>query len=237
MPGPGGWDKEQAAPVARGRVRGDIVRARTGVPVQEKRLILFTDYVCPFCFLAETAATRLREHGRVRVESAAFELRPPGVPLPDADAAWLREAWTRSVEPLAAELGVTLERPSLMTRTRKAHEAAAYARGEGRHAAMHAAIYAAYWQQGRDIGRIDVLVEVGRAVGLDPSGLRVALDIDQCTARVEEDERRAERLGLSAVPAWVLTEGRAGTGVAADIRVGLQGYEELRAWVERDHDI
>jgi predicted DsbA family dithiol-disulfide isomerase len=206
--------------------------------VPGKRLVLFADYVCPFCFLAEAAVARLRESAGMAVTGAAFELRPSGTPLPDVEAQWLRDAWTRSVEPLAAQRGVSLQRPSLMTRTRKAHEAAAYARSEDRWAAMHTAIYAAYWQEGRDIGRIDVLVDIGRDVGLDASGLRVALDIDQWTARVEQDEAWAAQLRLGGVPAYVLTAaGDGGTGVAADIRIGLQQYEELKAWVERDNDI
>jgi predicted DsbA family dithiol-disulfide isomerase len=204
------------------------------VPVQEKRLILFADYVCPFCYLAEAGAARLRESGGVAVEGAALELRPAGTPLPDPDEVWQREAWSRSVEPLAAELGVTIARPARMTRTRKAHEAAAHARTEGRFAALHTAIYDAYWRDGRDIGRIDVLTEIGRAAGLDAGRLRVALDIDQCTARVEQDEAFAARLGLGGVPAYVLAGGADGTGVAADIRVGLRRYEELTAWMERD---
>jgi predicted DsbA family dithiol-disulfide isomerase len=58
------------------------------------------------------------------------------------------------------------------------------------------------------------------------------------TDTVEQDEAQAERLGLSGVPAYILTEaGDAGTAVAADIRVGLQRYEQLRAWVEHDNDI
>lgn len=206
--------------------------------MQEKRLILFGDYVCPYCFFAEVGAARLREEGVVRVEGAAFELRPAGTPLPAVEDRWSRDVWTRTIAPLADGLGVVLKRPTLMTRTRKAHEAAAYARSEGRYDGMHAALYAAFWQEGRDIGRIDVLAEIGREVGLDASGLRVALDIDQQTARVEEDEAWAARLGLGAVPAWVMTnDGAAGTGVAADVLVGLQRYEELKAWVERDNDI
>ncbi|MGH7447320.1 MAG: DsbA family protein, partial [Longimicrobiales bacterium] len=104
--------------------------------------------------------------------------------------------------------------------------------------AMHEAIYAAYWQDGMDIGRIDVLMGIGRDIGLDASGLKVALDIDQWTERVEQDEARAAQLHLGAVPAFVLmSDPDSGTDVAADIRLGLQRYEDLRAWVERDNDI
>src|SRR5690606_30030685 len=120
-------------------------------------LVVYADYVCPYCYLAEAGVARLRRDGLVSVEGAAFELRPAGTPLPAADAEWMRNAWTRQVEPLARELGVEMSYPAVVTRTRKAHEAAAYARAEGRWEAMHAALYRAYWVEGRDIGRIDVL--------------------------------------------------------------------------------
>jgi predicted DsbA family dithiol-disulfide isomerase len=203
--------------------------------VERKRLVLFADYVCPFCYIAEAGATRLRAGGRIAVDGAPFELRPAGTPLPPADARWIQDAWTHSVAPLAAEAGVSMKRPKLMTRTRKAHEAAAYARGHDRYAEMHAALYAAYWQEGRDIGRIDVLVDIARDTGLDPSGLRVALDIDQCTERVEQEESWAARLGLGGVPAYVLVnQDGHGTGVAADVRVGLQRFDELEMWVMQE---
>lgn len=196
-----------------------------------KRLVLFADYVCPFCFLAETDLARLRARSRVTVDGAAFELRPAGTALPEIGTAWEADVWARSIEPLASELGVALKRPKLVTRTRKAHEAAAYARSVGRYADMHGAIYAAYWQHGQDIGRIDVLTGIAREIGLDSSGLRVALDIDQCTERVEQDEAWGARLGLGGVPAYVLTDEIDGTGVAADVRVGLQRYGNLETWV------
>ncbi|MGH7446260.1 MAG: DsbA family protein, partial [Longimicrobiales bacterium] len=100
----------------------------------EQRLFLFADYVCPFCRLAEAEAARLRLDGRM-VEGAAFELRPAGTPLVDLDAHRMREYWTRTIEPLAEELGVTMTWQARMTRTRKAHEAAAYARSQGKYTA------------------------------------------------------------------------------------------------------
>ncbi|NLG63821.1 MAG: hypothetical protein GX539_16405, partial [Candidatus Cloacimonetes bacterium] len=128
-------------------------------------LIVYADYVCPFCYLGELAIAPLRDEG-VRIENRPFELRPKPTPLPDMDAPYFREGWERSVLPIAAELGVTgMKRPTLATRTRKAHEAAAFAREHGAGAAMHRAIYEAYFLEQRDIGRVDVLVEIGASVG------------------------------------------------------------------------
>jgi predicted DsbA family dithiol-disulfide isomerase len=222
--------------------------------VGDRGLVVFADYVCPFCYLAESVLQRLRAEGTT-VEPAAFELRPPGTPLPSPDEAWLRAGWGSSVEPLARELGVTMQYPAISTRTRKAHEAVAFARANGVMLEMHQAVYQAYWQDGRDIGRIDVLVEIGAGVGLDQGGLRVALDIDQWTERVRHDVQRAASLALGGVPAYVLAGGRGGAAwndmsaapadgardeghgdVAQRVRVGLLRYDELRAWMA-DHDV
>jgi predicted DsbA family dithiol-disulfide isomerase len=197
------------------------------------KLMVWADYVCPFCWLAETDLSRRGGLAAQQVERGAFELRPAGTPLPDADDAGLRDVWERVVEPLAREMDVTLRCPTLLTRTRKAHEAAAYARSEGALEGMHEAIYRAYWEDGRDIGRIDVLVEIGATVGLDRGGLRVALDIDQWTARVLEDQARAGQLGIHGVPAYSLQRSAdaAAVVVPGEVRLGLQRYDELKAWV------
>src|SRR5690606_6364602 len=171
----------------------------------QAELVVFADYTCPWCYLADVAVRRLRREGRIRVEGAAFELRPRGLPLADGDDGATGEEWDITIAPLAAGLGVEIVRPTFGTRTRKAHEAAAFARSVGRYDNMHEAIYDAWWRQGRDIGRIDVLVEIGTEAGLDPGALRVALDIDQWTARVEHDETLAKALGVQVVPAYVRT--------------------------------
>jgi predicted DsbA family dithiol-disulfide isomerase len=212
--------------------------------VAERRLVVFEDYACPFCYLAEAALSRLRREHAVTVESAAFELRPPGTPLPSMDEPWLREQWERLVAPAAASLGLEPRFPPLPVRTRKAHEAAAYARSEGAFAPLHEAVYRAYWEEGRDIGRIDVLVGIGESVGLEPWALKVALDIDQWTEQVSRDRALSAQLGVTGVPAYVLYAADAACAadavpaaslpVAGELRMGMQLYDELRAWVVPD---
>lgn len=197
--------------------------------MEELGLIVFADYVCPYCRLAEAAVERLRDDG-VAVEIAAFELRPAGTPRLSPDEPWMKLAWEQHVGPLAASAGVTMRMPALVPRTAKAHEAAAFARSQGALRAMHTALYAAYWEDGRDIGRIDVLTDIAGEVGLDRGAMRVALDIDQFSDRVAADRAMAARLGLSGVPAFVRT------GPEAGLRTGLQDYDELKTWVTR-HDV
>jgi hypothetical protein len=85
-------------------------------------------------------------------------------------------------------------------RSRKALEAAEYARGEGRFDEMHEALFRAFFKDGKDIGSEEVLLEVGASVGLDREGLRVALEEGRYTEKVLADEELARRLGVGSVP-------------------------------------
>jgi predicted DsbA family dithiol-disulfide isomerase len=171
------------------------------------------------------ALAPLRAEG-VRIENRPFELRPAPAPLPDLEAPQYLAGWEQSVMPLAAALGAPgMKRPRLSTRTRKAHEAAAFAREHGAGDAMHRAIYEAYFLEQRDIGRVDVLVEIGASVGLERMALKVALDIDRHTDEVVAHEAEAGRLGITAVPAHLA----AGADGRYRLMMGVRPTEDVRA--------
>lgn len=95
---------------------------------------------------------------------------------------------------------MTLRLPPVQPRSRKAHEAVGYAREEGRSEEMHTALFEAFFEDGKDIGEEEVLLEIGAIVGLDREGLRVALREDRYTREVISDEELSRRLGVASVP-------------------------------------
>jgi predicted DsbA family dithiol-disulfide isomerase len=186
-------------------------------------VVVFSDFTCPFCHVTEAALRRLEREGRAAPRYAAFELHPTLAPLPaEVPADDLAAA-----RPLAEALGLVLAPPRSVPRTRKAHEAAKLAGQKGAEAAMRDALFAAYFAEGRDLGRIDVLVDVGRAVGLDATELKVVLDVDTFSGAVDADRALARRLGIEAVPALVV-----GGGAGARLVVGAQSCDGLRALLE-----
>jgi predicted DsbA family dithiol-disulfide isomerase len=182
---------------------------------------VFADYVWPFCWLAEPAIAELEEgEPRVRVVRRAFELRPDPVPTLDPGGEYLTRVWRDSVYPLAERLGMPIRLPPVQPRSRLAHAAARFAATQGKLAAFHTEVFRAFFQRGEDIGRSEVLVALGETVGLDPAALRSALEVREFEAEVVADEELAERLGVHAVPAYVVNRQRVVTGV--------QTVEELR---------
>jgi hypothetical protein len=87
---------------------------------------------------------------------------------------------------------LALKLPPVQPRSRKAHEATAFAGEHGRSDAMLAALFRAFFEQSRDIGDVVVLQDAASSVGLDPSELGEALGAGHYTARVLEDQRIAQ---------------------------------------------
>ena len=183
-------------------------------------VVLFADFTCPFSYVTETALRQMEAAGEVEITCLAFELYPAPAPLPAGDDG----GWMDSLLPLAKELGIPLRVPPTPARTAKAHEAAAFAEARGVGPALREAIYGAYFGEGRDIARIDVLVELGAALGLDASELKVVLDVDSLAPRIQAEEDAARRAGVESTPTLV-----AGRGDEARWLVGARPYAELRA--------
>src|ERR671921_1915983 len=126
------------------------------------RISVWSDYVCPFCYLELPVLDRIAAEfdGRIEIDWLAFELRPEPAPTLDPNGEYLHEVWTKSVYPMAAERGMTLRLPPVQPRSRKAFEAAEFARSRGRFDPMHRALFRAFFEEGRDLADVDVLLDI-----------------------------------------------------------------------------
>lgn len=175
-------------------------------PRPEIRIDVWSDFVCPFCVLEVPVLDALAAESGERLDIVwrAYELRPEPVPTLEPDGDYLRDIWARAVYPMAADRGMPLTLPPVQPRSRLAHEAAHHATRHGRGDAMHRAIFRAFFEDGHDIGDIDVLVDIGAAQGLDAAVLRDALERGTHTAAVLDDQREAQVLGIRGVPALLV---------------------------------
>jgi predicted DsbA family dithiol-disulfide isomerase len=194
------------------------------------RISVWSDYVCPFCYLELPVLDELNTEyqNRLEVDWRAFELRPEPVPTLDPDGDYLHQVWGQSVYPMAEQRGMTLRLPPLQPRSRKAHEAAAFAKEAGLFEPLNRVLFQAFFEHGRDISNLSVLQDLAHEVGLDPDGLKRALESGRLTGVVLEDQRLAQDLGISGVPALVISRGD-----TAYLLSGAQPLEAVRATLER----
>ncbi len=136
----------------------------------------------------------------------------------DVDAAHAR------LEPIAQSEGLPFHPPQVTHNSRLAQELASWADTTPLGAALHQALFAAHWVEGKGIDEISTLVEISRNVGLNENEATQVLTNRTFRTHVDADWHRCEDLGVTGVPTFVCNN----LGV-----VGAQPYEVLCQLVEK----
>ena len=102
--------------------------------------------------------------------------------------------------------------------SRLAQELGKWADAQPGGAALHDALYKAYFVEARNIADIDLLVEIAASVGLPAEEARAVLDERRFSDEIDADWQKSSQYGVTGVPTFVA----GGYGV-----VGAQPYEAL----------
>ncbi|OYO12011.1 thioredoxin [Enemella evansiae] len=193
------------------------------------KIDVFVDYVCPFCFLVEPAIDELKRDRDVEVTIRPFELRPDPVPTLRPEDDYLPRVWQQSVYPMADRVGIPMTLPSIspQPRTEKAFMVLQLAQERGLAEAYSEAMFAAFFQQDRNIGLDEVIIAVATGVGLDRDEVVAALNSEERRTRQRADQKYAvNTVGIDAVPG-IVVEGRVLRGVPSANRL-KKAVDDLR---------
>jgi predicted DsbA family dithiol-disulfide isomerase len=185
---------------------------------------IFSDVICPWCYIGkrrfEKALERLDPEVRDRfhIEWRPYQLdqtapRGPGRAVVDTYAKKFggderaREILAH-LTAVAAEDGLEY-RMDLAKRanTLDAHRLLWWAlttKGSEMQWALKECLLRAYFVEGREIGVHDDLVSFASDVGLDPDAARAFLESEEGVGEVREELARANTLGITGVPAFVI---------------------------------
>lgn len=117
-------------------------------------------------------------------------------------------------------MGFTMNLPPVQSRTRLAHAAAKWAAANGKFNAFNIALFKAFFQDGRDIGKLEILLQIAEKLGMSPNELEPKSQMDSYIPLVLQDEEMAKQANVRAVPAYVLN----GKVMAA----GVQSLSQLQ---------
>ncbi|MFE4976516.1 DsbA family protein [Kitasatospora sp. NPDC056651] len=174
------------------------------------KIQIWSDYVCPFCMLAEGPLEEAIEGLDVEIEWKPFELRPHPEPTLRPEDDYLPAVWQRAVYPMARRLGVDITLPTVSPQphTRLAFEGYQYAAEHGRGTEYTRRMFRAFFQEDQDLGEPDVLTALAREIGLDADEFRAALDNGTYRAKHQEALREAAAHRVHAVPTIIVGDTR-----------------------------
>ena len=189
---------------------------------------VFSDYVCPWCYLGHARVEKLKRHFDIDVRLVHFPLHPEtpqeGRSLADLFAG-------RDLGPIHARLERLMDAEGLphIARThtynsRLAQELGKWADTQPGSGSIHEAIFRAYFAESRNIGDIKVLTDVAQSVGLAAESARDVLRLRSSRDAVDADWAKSRREGVTGVPTFVSGHARV---------VGAQPYEVLEHLVKQ----
>ena len=184
------------------------------------KLDIFSDPVCPWCYLGKANLDRaLEAHADhpFRIEWHPFQLNPDMPPEGVDKHSYLLQrfgsedqlkAIHQRFRDIARQNGVQMDpdTPKRIPNTLNAHRVTHWAGLEGRQTLAVAALMRAYWVEGRDIGNLSVLADIAAGAGMDRAVVQRLLASDADLDTVAQREAHARSRGVSAVPTFLIAD-------------------------------
>ena len=197
------------------------------------QLDIFSDPVCPWCYIGKALLDRaLEQHPDhpFMVEWHPFQLNPEMAPEGQDRRAYLEAKFGGKMNAArayaqveqaaeAAGLVIDFEKMPRMPNTLNAHRLIHWAGPQSKQTAAISALFRAYFRDGRDIGDAGVLAEIGGAVGMDREGVARLLASDADLEPIRAREAHARSRGINAVPTFIIANQHA-----------LQGAQPTDLW-------
>jgi predicted DsbA family dithiol-disulfide isomerase len=175
------------------------------------------DVVCPWCYVGKhqlEKALTLLGRDNVEIHWKPFQLNPTA-PAEGVERRYCRAlkfgrlSGTEILESGVVEDGrrlgieIQLERLKTVPNTFNAHRLIWLAGKEGEQGRLVENLFHAYFGEGENIGKLEVLRRIGIESLLDPRRVDELLSSSMGASQVVADERLAHRRGVSFVPAFV----------------------------------
>lgn len=200
---------------------------------------VISDFICPWCLIGERrlakAIEALPDGVDVDIQWKPFELNPT-MPAEGMNrrtyrslkfGSWERSSMMDAQTAAAAKDGeATFDYAAMETTpsTFAAHRLMRLGERHGLATPLADALLSAYFEQGRDIGDIDTLVEIAVEQGLDRAEADAFLRSGEAAAEVRADEEAQGAAGLRSVPTFI---------IGGDVVSGAQSVATFEAALRR----
>jgi predicted DsbA family dithiol-disulfide isomerase len=170
------------------------------------KVIAYSDNVCPFCTIGARRIEKLQKEMDFEVEWRSFELHPEvskeGMSYESYFEGYGMEL-VNNVTDYGKDVGLNINTRSLYN-SRNSLKVNEYAKLEGKFEAFHKAIFKAYLEDDKNIGDIDILLDIAEESGLDREKTMAFIESPEAEEIITNAKNEALRLGINSVPSFVI---------------------------------
>lgn len=188
----------------------------------ELKVTVYSDYICPFCYLGHHRLQRLRDRYDLKINWCFLEIHPEtsaaGEALDTLD--YPSQQWQKmldNMQRIATEESIPLGRLSFITNSRDALLLAEAAKQCGKKTfyELHEKLFAAYFVDGRNIGDRNILRDIALSCAIDEQIVTSAWRDEVYAKRLLDNYRSARQHDIQSVPSFVFGN-RVLTGVVSE---------------------
>ncbi len=180
---------------------------------------VFSDYICPFCYVGARRLLGLADEFDLDIVWANIEIHPETPPegMPVEDLGYPPEQWRQMMGALmrmAEAEGLPIVERTFTTNSRRALLLAEAAKDAGADvfACLHERLFRACFGERRNIGNAEVLWSLASECGLDDRRVESAWLGREAAERLQRYHDAAARIGISGTPTFVINNDRALVG-------------------------
>jgi len=182
---------------------------------------VYSDVVCPWCYIGkrriDRAVARVKEVSHAAITWRPFQLNPT-MPKEGMDRTTYLETKFGSLDAfrqleermLAAaaeeQIAFAFDKMSRTPNTFDAHRLIWFGARQGLQDAVVESLFRGYFEEGADIGSVSTLVQLAERAGLKAQAVERLLLSDEGESAVQAEEAGGRKLGIRAVPYFVLNQ-------------------------------
>jgi len=192
------------------------------VNLPELKITVFSDYICPFCYVGHHRLMRLRDEYDLKTNWCFIEIHPETSPEgePVASLEYPSEQWNQlmqNLEAVAKEEGIAMAEHSFTTNSKDALLLSEAAKEQGREKfyALHEKLFTAFFVDSRNIGDRNILRELATECGIGSDVIELAWQDKKYQQRILSNYHAAREHEIQAVPSFIFGE-RKLTGVVTE---------------------
>ncbi len=184
---------------------------RSSNPPTRLKLIVFYDYICPFCYIGSRRILALGDQYDLQINWAGMEIHPetPAEGRSIDSLGYSRSQWTQmmqSLDSLAKEEGIVIPEHNLTTNSGLALRLAEAAKMDGREVfyRLHESLFEAFFCYGQNIADTRILTELGQEAGMSREQIKQFRDHTAITKRLQWNLQMASQHDVKSVPSYII---------------------------------
>ncbi len=180
------------------------------MPLPELKITVFSDYICPFCYVGHHRLMRLKDSYDLKINWCFLEIHPEnsakGEPVTSLD--YPSEYWNqlmKNLKHVAKEENIPLAEHLFTTNSKDALLLGEAAKACGRESfyQLHEALFTAFFVDDKNIGDRKILRKIANQCGINNAVVDDAWNNSTYQQRLQQNFAAARKYEIQSVPSFV----------------------------------